>query len=82
MLEYIPRPVLFAMVCVEETTFEAKRILANAGARCHLQATAASSSGVAQAGEPSRATEVFVLLVGIVDETGRNGMAPIHLLYG
>jgi hypothetical protein len=75
--------MLFAMVCVEETPFETKRVLFDASARSYLQATAASSSGVAQAataGEPSQPAEVFVFLVGIVDETGRNFMGLVQLL--
>ena len=70
-------------LCQGHTPVEAKRGLIDAGARCHLQATAPSSSGVAQAatvGEPSQTAEVFVFPVGIVDETGRKGMGPLHLL--
>jgi hypothetical protein len=37
------------MVYVEETPFEAKRVLVDAIARCYLEATASFFSGVAQA---------------------------------
>lgn len=70
-------------LCQGHTPVEAQRGLIDAGARCHLQATAHASSGVAQAaaaGEPSQTAEVFVFPVDIVDETGRKGMGPLHLL--
>jgi len=49
---------------------------------CHLQAIAPSSSGVVRAAataEPSQTANVFVFLVGTVNETGRNGMGPVHI---
>jgi hypothetical protein len=69
--------MLFAIVCIEEIRFEAKRVLAEASARCHLQVTAASSSVLAQAtttAKPSQAT------VGIIDESGRKVMGLVNFL--